>query len=89
MTKAAIYTRVSSEEQAREGKSSLGQQREKCEAYAKAHDWEVAEVYEEAGVSGAKEHRPALDRLLALLSPRVFLSVCESGYGDKDTVRLS
>ena len=72
MTKAAVYTRVSSEEQAQPDKGSLSQQREKCEAYAKAHDWEVAEVYEDAGVSGTKEHRPALDRLLADAHDGVF-----------------
>ena len=62
--KAAIYTRVSSEEQAGADKASLGQQRERCEAYCKAQGWEVAEVYEDAGVSGTKVERPALGRLL-------------------------
>ncbi|KKK54971.1 hypothetical protein LCGC14_3079300, partial [marine sediment metagenome] len=63
--KAAVYTRVSTEEQAQPDKSSLDQQRERCEAYALAQGWEVAELYEDAGVSGAKAERPALDRLLA------------------------
>ena len=61
---AAIYIRVSSEEQAREGKVSLGVQREKAEKCCELHGWEVAEVYKDAGVSGAKADRPALTRLL-------------------------
>ena len=76
MTRAAIYTRVSSEEQVwekkpkngeAEKKASLKDQEERCRAYAKAQAWEVAEVYEDAGVSGAKADRPALNRLLVRL----------------------
>lgn len=65
LVRAAIYCRVSTEEQAREEKVSLGQQRERCEAYCKAQDWQVAEVYVDAGVSGTKADRPALTRMLA------------------------
>ncbi len=64
--RAAIYTRVSTEEQAQPDKTSLAQQREKAEAYCRAQGWEIAgDVYEDAGVSGAKASRPALDRLMA------------------------
>lgn len=62
---AAIYVRVSTEEQALADKASLSMQREKAEAYCKAHDWRVGEVYEDAGVSGTKADRPALSRLMA------------------------
>ena len=51
MTRAAIYTRVSSEEQAAKDKASLPYQRKRCEAYCAAQDWEVAAVYEDAGVA--------------------------------------
>ena len=63
---AAIYTRVSTQEQARDDKTSLAQQQERCLAYCHAKDWEVAGVYEDAGVSGRAETggRPALLRLL-------------------------
>src|SRR3990170_2479138 len=62
---AAIYCRVSTEEEALADKASLTLQRERAEAYCKAHDWRVGEVYEDAGVSGTKADRPALDRLMA------------------------
>jgi len=40
-----------------------------------AHVWEVYEVYEDAGVSGTKRHRPALDLLLAAASEGKFQHV--------------
>ncbi len=63
--KAAIYTRVSTEEQAQPEKTSLAQQRERAEAFCKAHGWEVVRVYEDAGMSVAKSSRPALYNMLA------------------------
>jgi DNA invertase Pin-like site-specific DNA recombinase len=62
--RAAIYTRVSSDEQAREG-FSLDIQDERCRAYAHAHDWVVMDVFTDPGVSGAKAQRPRLDAMLA------------------------
>ena len=62
--RAAVYTRVSSEDQAQDG-TSLGTQRERCEAHVTAQGWTLAGLYEDAGVSGAKTSRPALDRMLA------------------------
>ena len=63
-TRAAIYTRVSSEEQAQEG-TSLEVQRDRATAYCKAQGWDLAEVFTDAGISGAKADRPALQALLA------------------------
>ncbi len=63
MTLAAIYTRVSSEEQV-DG-TSLETQEERCLAYCVSKGWQVTEVYTDAGVSGAKASRPSLDRLMA------------------------
>ncbi len=62
-TRAAVYVRVSSDDQV-EG-TSLDTQRERCEAYAAAQGWTVTGVYADEGVSGARTSRPALDRLLA------------------------
>ena len=62
--KAAIYARVSTEEQATPDKVSLAVQRERAEAYCATQGWQMVEVYEDAGVSGAKADRPALTRLL-------------------------
>jgi len=63
MTTAAIYVRVSTEDQASEG-TSLDVQQERCRAYCVAQGWEVQRVYVDAGVSGALASRPALDELL-------------------------
>ncbi|MGV8910465.1 MAG: recombinase family protein, partial [Propionicimonas sp.] len=63
ITRAAVYVRVSSEEQI-DG-TSLDTQRERCLAFAQAKGWTVTEVYADEGVSGAKASRPALDRLMA------------------------
>lgn len=61
--KAATYIRVSSEEQAETG-TSLDTQRERTRAYVEAQEWEFVAEFEDAGVSGAKASRPALDRLM-------------------------
>ena len=91
---AAVYTRVSTEDQAQPDKASLGQQRERCEAYAKAQGWEVADVYEDAGVSGAKADRPALNRLLAdardgKFQVVIFLKIDRFGRSQRDLHNLA
>jgi len=58
----ALYLRVSTEEQAREG-FSIPAQRERLPAFATAQDWTVVEIYSDEGVSGAKLERPCLSRL--------------------------
>jgi len=63
MTTAAIYVRVSTDDQATEG-TSLNVQEERCRAYCVAQGWKVQRVYVDAGVSGALASRPALDELL-------------------------
>lgn len=64
-TRAAIYTRVSSEEQI-DG-TSLDSQRERCMAWCDAKGWTLTDVCTDEGVSGAKASRPALDRLMAAI----------------------
>jgi len=67
MTEQAVaYVRVSTAEQASDERTSLAIQRERCAAYCTAQGWDLVEVYEDAGVSGASdaEDRPALSRLL-------------------------
>lgn len=65
-TRAALYLRVSTEDQARDG-YGLDVQRERCQAMALVKGWPVVEVYADEGVSGTKqpEQRLALARLLA------------------------
>jgi DNA invertase Pin-like site-specific DNA recombinase len=61
--KAATYCRVSTDEQAQHG-TSLETQREKTRAYIEERNWRLVSEFMEEGVSGAKESRPQLDRLL-------------------------
>lgn len=63
MQRVAIYTRVSTQEQAENG-NSLEFQIEKLKAYCEFNNYKIVGEYTDAGVSGAKRHRPALDRLI-------------------------
>lgn len=65
--RCAIYTRVSTDEQAQPNYNSLQLQAELCEHYLEVHreqGWVVAGLYEDAGYSGKDLNRPALQRLL-------------------------
>ncbi|MBN2599230.1 MAG: recombinase family protein, partial [Candidatus Thermoplasmatota archaeon] len=61
--RAAIYTRVSTEEQAKEG-FSLGAQLEKLRSYCNARDWIVTSEYIDDGYSGTKIKRPAYLKMM-------------------------
>lgn len=61
--RAAVYARVSTEEQATSG-TSVGTQRERCRAHIETNGWEPAGEFVDEGVSGALANRPALDALL-------------------------
>lgn len=65
------YTRVSTVEQAAEQKTSLQEQRRVIAGRAMILGQEVAEVFEDAGVSGATpiDERPSGERLMAVLRP--------------------
>jgi DNA invertase Pin-like site-specific DNA recombinase len=63
MPNVAIYIRVSTEDQAREG-YSLGAQKERLVAYCEAQGWEVIDVYQDDGHSGRNTRRPAYQRML-------------------------
>lgn len=60
---AAIYVRVSTEEQAKEG-LSIDAQIDKCKSFCHARDWKVFKVYKDAGYSAGTLNRPALELLL-------------------------
>ena len=61
---AAVYIRVSTEDQAREG-FSLGEQKEKLLQLCAFKSYEVFKVYEDAGISAKDmEHRPAFQEML-------------------------
>jgi site-specific DNA recombinase len=63
MVKVAVYTRVSTEDQAKEG-YSLEAQKERLLSYCEAQGWELAEFYEENGHSGRNTRRPAYQRMM-------------------------
>ena len=67
--RCAVYTRKSSEEGLEMEFNSLDAQREACEAYIasqRGEDWvQVADRYDDGGISGGTLDRPALKRLLA------------------------
>lgn len=58
--KAAIYARVSTHN----GQDPTVQTRE-LEEYCGRRGWPVVGIYVDAGISGAREKRPELDRLMA------------------------
>ena len=65
--RCAIYTRVSTDEQARSEYSSLDRQREICASYIdiqKEKDWRLSGVYEDGGYSGKDLHRPGIQELV-------------------------
>ena len=62
MQRVAIYARVSTQEQAENG-NSLDFQIEKLKAYCQLHEYKIVGEYVDAGVSGAKSERPALNKL--------------------------
>ena len=61
--RAAIYIRVSTQEQAQEG-YSVGEQKERLIAYCKAQAWVIANIYVDGGYSGANLNRPGIQKLM-------------------------
>jgi site-specific DNA recombinase len=68
MTKAAAYVRVSTSNQI-DGES-LSTQKSTIQAYCTLRNWELVNVYEDAGISGTKDNRPALQALLTAVKAR-------------------
>ncbi len=64
VVRVAVYTRVSTEDQAKEG-FSLAAQEERLRAYCQARGWEIAGSYQDDGYSGRTTHRPAYERMMA------------------------
>lgn len=62
-SKVAIYVRVSTQEQAKEG-LSIDAQIDKCKSFCNARDWNVFKVYRDAGYSAGSLNRPALELML-------------------------
>lgn len=62
--RAAIYVRVSTDEQAAEG-YSIEAQKEMLQDWCLVEGWEVAGVYEDDGFSGRSDKRPAYRKMMA------------------------
>jgi len=63
--KTAIYVRVSTEEQAKEG-YSIRAQVDKLKSYVQIKDWDFYKVYADEGISGKNiKDRPAINELIA------------------------
>lgn len=67
-TRVAVYCRVSTTKQEREG-TSLATQEQRCRAYAAERGWSVVALESEQG-SGMHRHRPGLIRLRAMVRTR-------------------
>lgn len=67
--KCAVYYRVSTHKQ------TTDSQRQEVERYVSALGWEVVGVYEDLGMSGARDRRPGLEQLLDDARRRRFRAV--------------
>lgn len=61
--RAAVYCRVSTDDQADRGTSLLDQQ-ERCDAYCQSESWTAVGPFIDDGISGATTDRPELSRLM-------------------------
>lgn len=71
IVKAAIYARVSTQEQAAEG-TSLEHQLDELARYCQLQGWQIAGTYNDPGFTGKDADRPALKRLMADAGSGVF-----------------
>jgi len=70
--KVALYARVSTVNHGQD----VSMQTRELEQFAQARGWQVVGSYVDAGVSGAKDSRPELNRLMADAHKRRFDVVC-------------
>ena len=72
--KVATYGRVRTAEQ------NAAMQLDELRAYCQRRQWDIVEEFTDSGVSGSKESRPALNRLLADAKRRKFDAVLVYRY---------
>ena len=87
MTRAAIYTRVSSDDQVRG--TSLDVQAKRCTEEAERNGWKILGVFPDEGVSShiAPEQRPQFARALAA-RPDVILAHISQLHGLSKTTTI-
>ena len=61
--KVALYTRVSTLEQAEEG-YSISEQKDKLTKYCEIKDWTITKIYSDPGFSGSNINRPSMQQLI-------------------------
>jgi site-specific DNA recombinase len=87
--KAAIYIRVSTQEQVEN--YSIESQKERIEAYCRSKDWTIYDTYLDPGFSGSNINRPGLQRMLSEL-PNIDVVVVYKldrlSRSQKDTLEL-
>lgn len=69
--KAALYTRVSTEDQATEG-FSLSAQLNELRKYCSINNIEIHKVYSDEGISGQKENRPEFQKMISDAEKKLF-----------------
>lgn len=74
--RAALYTRVSTEDQAKEG-YSLDAQMKRLEAYCQVRGWDIGGKYRDEGCSGRDTDRPEYRRMICRIRSlgRFYLSL--------------
>lgn len=89
---AALYTRVSTQEQMKEG-YSIHAQKERLEAYAKAKGYKKTKLYSDGGLSGGNLERPSLQQLVldiekGLINCVIVYKLDRISRSQKDTLYL-
>lgn len=90
--RVALYVRVSTQEQAKEG-YSIGEQIDRLQKYAEIHDYVIVKIYTDAGMSGGNMERPALQEMIADIEAGKIDKVCvykldRLSRSQKDTMTL-
>lgn len=88
----ALYSRVSTSEQAREG-YSIGEQEERLAAFCRSRGWSKFKHFTDAGYSGGNMNRPALQDMLAGIEKGTITRVIvykldRLSRSQKDTIEL-
>ncbi|WP_438310913.1 recombinase family protein [Sporosarcina sp. FA9] len=69
--KVAVYIRVSTTEQAKEG-YSIKAQKTRLQAFATSQDWDIVQYYVDEGISAKDMKRPELQRMLDGIKNKLF-----------------
>lgn len=90
--RVAIYVRVSTQEQAKEG-YSISEQTDRLTSYARINDYAIVKVYTDAGFSGGNMNRPALSEMISDITAGRIDKVCvykldRLSRSQKDTMTL-